>query len=248
MKAVLSICAVLALAGAANAALSSSQSGPVARTYSNGGGNGFGGTLGSGSITMEVVNGGADLRISFAAAGALNDIVAIMLDTQAGGFADADMRDRADGGRYAVSEFTRELNDVFPDMPSLPDFGLAIGNFGAVLFRLNAGNTDGHLQFELFNGAQDITIPLSLLGSPTQVNWFAGYISGDGYASNESLPASPSINGLPGNPGHGDGNFGGVPGLNEVRYDNYNQYLIPTPGAVALLGLGGLVAGRRRRA
>lgn len=40
----------------------------------------------------------------------------------------------------------------------------------------------------------------------------------------------------------------GVAGGNQVRYDDYLVEQIPTPGSLALLGLGGLVAARRRRA
>ncbi|MBS0187605.1 MAG: hypothetical protein JSS51_06020 [Planctomycetes bacterium] len=40
----------------------------------------------------------------------------------------------------------------------------------------------------------------------------------------------------------------GTTGGSSVRYDDYVVEQIPAPGAFALLGLGGLIAGRRRRA
>lgn len=41
----------------------------------------------------------------------------------------------------------------------------------------------------------------------------------------------------------------GVAGGNQIRYDDYLvEQEVPAPGAFALLGLGGLIAGRRRRA
>src|SRR5262245_16464548 len=71
--------------------------GATPKNYSNGGGGGFGGTLGAGTISMDVV--GSNLNIAFTPGNSLNDIVGLYLDTRAGGFVDADMRDHADGGR-----------------------------------------------------------------------------------------------------------------------------------------------------
>jgi hypothetical protein len=191
--------------------------GVVPAVYANGGGGGFGGTLGNGSISMDVV--GANLVIAFTPGNALNDIVGLYLDTKSGGFVDADMRDHADGGRTVLSELTLTQNDSYP-LYMLPDFGVAIGNFGSVLFELNAGNTDGHLNFQIFNPAPTITIPLALLGNPAYIDFFAGYASGGGYNSNESLPHS-AINGS-GNPGFGDGQFGGL--NTGGTYDNFNRF------------------------
>lgn len=246
MALVLASGASLALAAAANAGLSSSLSGPGLQTFSNGGGGGFGGTLGNGSIGMQVVNGGADLRINFTPGGNLNDLVAVYLDTRAGGQDDSTMDDQQDGGRRVLSNLTRDLPDVYPDLPSKPDFGIIFANFGTVVFELTAGN---NLNFQIFNGAgTTVDIPLALLGGPSAINWFAAYASDGGYNSNESLPASPGLNGN-GNPGFGDGQFGGLnPPPAQIVYENYNQYTVPAPAAAALLGLGGLAASRRRRA
>jgi hypothetical protein len=211
--------------------------------YANGGGGGFGGTLGNGSISMDVV--GTSLNIAFAPGNALNDIVALYLDTKPGGFVDADMRDHADGGRTVISELTLTKNDVYP-LHMLPDYGLAIGNFGSVLFELNAGNTDGHLNFLAFNGAPTISIPLALLGNPSYVDFFAGYASGGGYNSNESLPHSAVNAG--GNPGFGDGQFGGL--TTGGTYDNFNRFFtaaIPEASTFAVWGLGLMTVGFVRR-
>ncbi|MBX3388423.1 MAG: PEP-CTERM sorting domain-containing protein [Phycisphaeraceae bacterium] len=40
----------------------------------------------------------------------------------------------------------------------------------------------------------------------------------------------------------------GTAGGNQIRYDDYLVEQVPTPGTLALMGLGGLVAARRRRA
>jgi hypothetical protein len=191
----------------------------VPAVYANGGGGGFGGTLGNGAITMDVV--GTNLNIGFIPGNALNDVVALYLDTKSGGFVDADMRDHADGGRTALSELTLTQNDSFP-LHVLPDFGVAIGNFGSVLFELNAGNTDGHLNFQIFNPAPTISIPLALLGNPAYVDFFAGYASGGGYNSNESLPYSAPLQ-ASGNPGFGDGQFGGL--FTGGTYENFNRFI-----------------------
>src|SRR6476620_10749304 len=136
-----------AIAASAQAALVSTQyESAVPAVYANGGGGGFGGTLGNGSISMDVV--GTNLLINFVPGNALNDIVALFLDTRPGGFLDAQMSDTADGGRTAISELTLTKDDTYP-AGVVPDFGLAIGNFGSVLFELNGGS----LNFQIFNAA-----------------------------------------------------------------------------------------------
>ena len=127
----------------------------------------------------------------------------------------------ADGGRTAISELTLTKNDVFP-AHILPDYGLAIGNFGSVLFELNAGNTPGHLNFLIFNPAPNISIPLASIGNPASVDFFAGYTSGGGYNSNESLPYSAPLQ-ASGNPGFGDGQFGGL--FTGGTYENFNRFV-----------------------
>ena len=223
-----------AVAASTQAALVSTQyESAIPAVYANGGGSGFGGTLGNGAISMDVV--GTDLVIAFTPGNALNDVVGLYLDTKSGGFLDADMRDHADGGRTVISELTLTQDDTFP-LQVLPDFGLAIANFGSVLFELNAGNTDGHLNFQIFNPAPTITIPLALLGNPAKIDFFAGYPSGGGYNSNESLPHS-AINGS-GNPGFGDGQFGGL--FTGGIYDNFNRFVttpVPEPSSLVLASL-----------
>src|SRR6478735_12794313 len=91
-----------AVAASTQAALVSTQyESAIPAVYANGGGAGFGGTLGNGAISMDVV--GTDLVITLVPGNALNDIVGLFLDTRSGGFVDADMRDHADGGRTVLS-------------------------------------------------------------------------------------------------------------------------------------------------
>jgi hypothetical protein len=210
--------------------------------YANGGGAGFGGTLGSGSISMDVV--GSDLVVGFTPGGSLNDLVGLFLDTRSGGFVDADMNDTSDGGRRVLSNLTRDVDDAFPALMGKPDFGIIFANFGVVVFELNAGTDPGHLNFQIFNGTPgSVSIPLATLGGPAQVDFFAAYVSDSGYASNESLPRSEALQ-ANGNPGFGDGQFGGTIGT--PGYENFNRFVIPEPATLGLLAGAGLLALRRR--
>lgn len=206
-----------------------------------GGGSGFGGTLGNGTIWMD--SDLSNLQIAFQPGNNLNDVMVVYLDTKAGGVTDAMMNDQADGGRRAVSNLSLNVDDAFP---ILPDYAVVFGNFGIVLFELTAGNTDGHLNFLNFeaNGGsgptfREYNIPLATLGMTAggSVDWFAAYCSESGFNSNESMPAG-AINGGA-NPGF-DGPSAG--------YSNHNRFTtVPTPGAMTLLGVAGLLVARRRR-
>src|SRR5688572_15489303 len=109
----LALVAAWAIGSAAQAALISSQGDPNPGSTSvvddgviggseystsyTGGGSGFGGTLGAGTIHMDT--DGVNLYIGFQPGGAVNDNVVIHLDTRTGGFTDAGMNDTADPGR-----------------------------------------------------------------------------------------------------------------------------------------------------
>lgn len=82
--------------------------------------------------------------------------------------------------------------------------------------------------------ATNTTSPLALLGANTTVNNMGNVDTAAGPADNSaafqwnlSIPAGESLGG---------------------RVTKGYNYVIPAPGAMALLGLGGLIAGRRRRA
>ena len=219
--------------------------GPTPANFNNGGGSGFGGTLGNGSISMDVV--GTDLVVAFNAGGNLDNIVGLYLDTRSGGFVDADMDDQGDGSRRVLSNLTSTQNDVFPGGVS-PDFGVAFGSFGTVVFELNAGNTPNHLNFVSFTNTVGLaTIPLATLGNPSQVDFFAAYASDSGYNSNESLPLSTPLNSA-GNPGFGDGQFGGL--NTGGTYENFNRFVItevPEAGTLTLACIGISAVGFFRR-
>jgi len=219
--------------------LSAGEYGSGAYSY-GGGGSGFGGTVGAGLMYMD--SDATNLYLGFQMGGGLNDLVTILLDTRAGGYTDAGMNDNGDGGRRASTQQSINADDAYAP-GFLPDFSVIIGNFGTVFFQLEADPNP--ITFIDFDGAtsqpfREYSIPLATLGvSPGgNVDFFVAYIGDSGFGSNESIPAGP-INGFD-NPGFGDVSSG---------YTTFDRFTtVPTPGAIGLLGLGGLLAARRRRA
>ena len=231
--------------------ISPNEYGPGNSYGYGGGGGGFGGTVGNGHLYIDQgqdTDGRDNVYFGFQPGNNLNDNVVLFLDTRAGGFDDAVMDDNADPGRNLSSNLVRDSLDVF-NAGFSPDFSIVIGQFGVVVFELNAGNTPGHLIFRIFDGtfagnaaglAREFGISKDLLGRPERFNFLVGYGSDTNFMSDEAIPAQPFS---------GTGNLGfDAGGRPTVLWDNYNQFgKIPTPGAAALLGLGGLFAGRRRR-
>lgn len=217
--------------------LSPGEYGNGAYSY-GGGGTGFGGTVGNGRIYMD--SDATNLYIGFQAGNGINDLVTILLDTRAGGFTDAGMNDNGDGGRRASTQQSINADDQYA-AGFLPDFSVVIGNFGTVFFELTADPNP--INFFDFDGTtsqpfREYSIPLATLGlsGGSNVDFFVAYIGDSGYGSNESIPAGP-INASD-NPGFSDVSAG---------YATYDRFVVPAPGAAAVLGLGGLMASRRRR-
>jgi hypothetical protein len=221
--------------------------GEYAAVYSNGAGSGFGGPLGSGSIHMD--SDGSNLQIGLDLGSNLSDgnnanVVAIWFDSAPGGFNEADMNDEGDGARRALSNFFGgDAGNI--TFPFGADQGLVFSDFGAVFFQL-AGSPD-QLQFISFDGSQsgsgdndrEASIPLSEFGSNT-INFWSALTGDSGFGSNETLPQQGDYNAID-NPGfNGDGN--------DFVWENWNTFVVPTPGAATLLGLAGLAGLRRRRA
>jgi hypothetical protein len=213
------------------------SSGEYPASYT-GGGSGFGGTLGNGTLYMDADS--SNLYIGFAPGASLNDNVVIHLDTKPGGFTDAQMNDTGDPGRNLLTNLTRDDDDTFP---VLPDYGIVIGQFGEVSFEL----TNGALNFISFQNdqtgnsntlAREFAIPRASLGDPSAVNFFVSYGSDTNFMSNESIPLEGFNAGA--NPGFGAG--GGT-----VVHANHDQFLVPEPASIGLIGMGWIAGMRRRR-
>jgi hypothetical protein len=208
-----------------------------------GGGAGFGGTLGAGSLHVDT--DGVMLYFGFQPGNFVNDNVVIHLDTRTGGFTDNDMNDTADPGRNLLSNLTASVDDPFP---ILPDFGIVMGQFGQVSFELAAGGNNS-LIFVAFENdqtgnsntlAREFEIPLATIGNPSAINFFVSYGSDTNYMSNESIPAE-AFNAGP-NPGTDNA------GTNTaVVRNNYNEFVVPEPASIGLLGMSLMGLMRRRR-
>jgi|CXWL01.1.fsa_nt_gi hypothetical protein len=220
--------------------ISANEYGPGNSYSYTGGGSGFGGTLGGGVLYME--SDATNLYIGLSMGNAMNDLVAILLDTKAGGFTDAGMSDNGDGCRRALTELSVNADDAY-DPNFLPDYGVCLGNFGSVYFELTAV---APINFLDFNGTgsqpvREYTVSLASLGVSAlqpNIDFFAAYISDSGFGSNESIPAYAPLNGGP-NPGFE---------FSSPGYGNYDRFTIaPEPGTLTLLAIGGLALIRRRR-
>jgi hypothetical protein len=137
--------------------------------------------------------------------------------------------------------------------PSNANFGLGF-NIGYTSSTSSIGGTAGAAvaagQPLLSLGGIEVFIPYAALGlSAGQTFKLSAMINnGDhNYLSNQFAGSLPVGTGNLGGNGTGGftGNVGGID-LNNFAGDQF--IVVPTPGAMALLGLGGLVAARRRRA
>lgn len=210
-----------------------------------GGGTGFGGPLGNGTLYMQ--SDATNLYVGLQIQGDLgSNIIAVFMDTRSGGFNDdTTMNDTADGGRRVASNLTRDVTDTFP-VPV--DFVLQFGKTFTNVFELTTGSSPGHLNFIAPTAAgtggnggpgfREASIPLATLGlNPgDKVDFLALLISDTNFSSNEGIPAT----GIASNPGFGSST------VNWVNYDRFN--IVPEPASLALIGSGlALMAVRRRQ-
>lgn len=235
MKPIILLVIGAALPAVSSGALVLSQTdGAAASIYANGGGSGFGGTLGGGSFSFDADTGAGTISIGFTPNGSLgSNIVALYLDTRTGGFGDADMNDTGDPGRNVLTNLGSFGDEVFPTgmTNGLPDYGIAFGGFGSVLFEL----TGGSLNFIAFDAGSSVTFNLSDISNPGTIDWFAALSSDTNFLSNESMPADATLN------------AGANPGFDSIgTYTNFNRFVVPEP-SVALLGAFGLLGLLRRR-
>jgi hypothetical protein len=232
-------CVLLLMTGAAGAT-----------TYVGNGGTGFGGPVGTGSLT--VTDDGAG-KINFSLSTGVpfngNDLV-LYLDTRPGGVADnSTFKDNGDGGRTAISgannsNSSRSLVTFAPGF--LADEAISVEpNVFAGLFDLSnpsnftflaSGNLSG-------SGTGPFTFSFSraALGlGPTQSFSFEGtLISTTAYRSNETIGTSTTT---PGDAAAApNGGFNG-----STTFSTANTFSVPEPNAIVLVGLAGLGPCRRR--
>jgi hypothetical protein len=223
------------------------------QSYAGNAASGFGGTVGNGTVYMGASN--TNWQVGWQPGGNVNDLFVIYFNVDSGGtITSQNGSDTSDGGRRA-STLPASGSGASVNYPITVSHTLVFGNFGAVLFSLaqQPGGFPGQITFLQFTGSasngaagnsgfREVSIPYATIGGVmgSTINWFGLYTSEGGYLSNESIPGTNAWT------GNLDG--GTNPGLNAgtLTIANYNRF-IPTPGAMALLGLGGLVAGRRRR-
>lgn len=215
------------------------------QSYAGNAATGFGGTLGNGTVYMGASN--TNWQVGWQPGGNVNDLFVIYFNVDGGGTITSQLgNDVSDGGRRA-STLPASGQGASVNYPITVTHTLVFGNFGAVLFQLTSSGPINFLQFSGSAGGggatfREISIPYATIGGSmgSTINWFGLYTAESGYLSNESIPGT---NAWTGNLDGGT-NIGFNAGTLTIA--NYNRF-IPTPGAMALLGLGGLVAGRRRR-
>ena len=210
----------------------------------SGGGSGFGGPVGSGTLYLN-----SDLNNLYIGAtlngGIGSNIVTIYLDTKTGGFDDSTMFDNGDSSRWVATDLTRDVNDVFPFQA---DYALQFGNGFTNFFELTGGSlnyiapTSAGTGGNSGAGDREASVSLATIGiTPGQkVDFFTTYISDTRFTSNEGIPAQPFSGG--GNPGFGSA---------QVNWDNFDRFVtVPEPSTGVLMLLGGCAAvwvGARRR-
>ena len=233
----------------------------AASLYPGNGATGFGGPVGTGSLSISDSLSGMTLTFN-RGAGAFNDDLVLFLDTQSGGFTDTSMfSDNADGGRTAISGFSTGASGISRTLASFPSgfgadyalsiengfigvFGLASGGAGSLNFLFGQGQSGNNLDSTYsinLSTAQMSQIGLTA-GSGQTFHFVGSLISTAAYRSNETIGASITT------PGDASGNAG----LNNPQIFSaslaYTLTQVPEPSSVALIGLAvaGLLAFRMR--
>lgn len=222
--------------------------------YPGNGGTGFGGPIGTGALTLsETVPGVIDFSLTAGVPFSGNALV-LYFDTNPGGAVDTStFTDTADGGRTAISGFnggSRTLA-VFPAGFGA-DFAATVepGVFGG-LFDLSTPGSFGFVASGGLSGSGTGPFTFSYtraqLGlDPTEALSFVGtLISTSAYRSNETFGPSVTVPGT-----GGDAPNAGF--LGSTTFSAANTFgTVPEPASMALtalgMGIGGVVANRRRR-
>lgn len=192
-----------------------------------GGGSGFGGPLGGGTLYFEsdLTNLYIGASLGFGSLG--SNVVTIYLDSRAGGFSsDSGMNDVSDDGRRVVSKLTRNVADT---LPIQADFALQFGAGYTALFELTSG-THNFIATPLGQAAstREVSIPLTTLGlaNGDAVTFFTTLISSTQFTSDEGIPATGFLSG---NPGFGSGG--------PLAWTRYHEFVTAVPEVSPALAL-----------
>jgi len=231
------------------------------QTYNGNGATGFGGPVGTGSLTISDNAGGMTITLN-RGSGSLNDDCVLYLDTQPGGFADtSQFSDSADGGRTAISGFnagnpSRSLLTFAPGFDAnyaisiensfIGVFGLAAGGNGSLNYLFGAGQSGN-------NNAADFSITITpaqmsqigLTADSGQTFSFVGSLDSDSaYRANETIGSSVTV------PAGGSDPNAGFNGTQTFTgSDTYSLAVAPDASSTFLLlgaGLTAVLAFKRR--
>lgn len=246
---------VLALALAAGTASAQLATIDGSGTVNGNGNSGFGGVIGTGSLNVTTAADGTVTMSLARGNGGFFDLAVIYIDSLAGGITNtSQINDTQDGGRAGISGngFGGQTSDLGFASGFGADYGITMESAFSGIFDLNSGNP-ANLGFvagvstDAGRNAQSASFNIAF--NLSQIGLAAGdsfrlvvtYLnSGNAFRSGEFIGSAAA------GPFAAGSNIGQNP-FNLGSNDFILVNSVPAPGTLALLGLGGLAAARRRR-
>jgi len=250
MKTLMTMAALAAACGTASAQIATVNG---SGTVNGNGSTGFGGVIGPGSLEIETLADGT-VNMTLNHPGDHFDFTAMYIDSVAGGVSNTSaLSDTADGGRAGLSGlgFGGETSDLGFASGFEADFGVSWeAAFSGIFDLVNDNSSFGFVAGVSTDASRDATdaswnISFNMsdigLSAGDSFKVVASYLnSGNAFRSGEFIGAD-DLGPFPADPNIGQNAWD----LGDDDYILVNS--VPAPGAVALLGLGGLVGARRRR-
>ena len=250
MKVMMTLAAIAATCGTATAQVATvNGTGSVAGNGSTS----FGGVIGTGSLDIETLADGT-VNMTLNHPGDHFDFTAMYIDSVVGGVSNTSaLSDTADGGRAGLSGlgFGGETSDLGFASGFGADFGVSWESAFSGIFDLNSDPSNfGFVSGVITDSARDasdsawnISFNMSDIGLSAGDSFkvVASYLNnGNAFRSGEFIGADDT------------GPFPADPNIGQNAWDLGDEDFIlvnsvPAPGALALLGLGGLVSVRRSR-